>query len=158
MRRSVVLGCGVVLFFFCSGVLYAADASDAKGTKPAPSAPKHLKKQNPNQKTVPGKKAVNAKPKTDKLIAVSAGTHEPQSVSDAQLRRARQLLMGPLSPDALKAAHRLLVKANHDYEGHRASAQTRVEKAIQQYASAPQKAANHARKAIGEIDTALSIR
>ena len=84
--------------------------------------------------------------------------HEPQAVSDAQLREAqRLLLMPPTTLERLQQAHALLLRANWNYDGHRARAQQETEYAISELSADPDEAAVHIRKAARELDIALQV-
>jgi cytoskeletal protein RodZ len=186
MRRIVVVVCAAVLFCFGFGLLQAAEKPN-ETPKPAPAKTaktKHPKKHPAKKKAStttkdndtkkpdaakeakPAAATETAKEKTTNNkntaavtpVAGTVGMHEPQAVSDGQLRRAQLLLAGPPSLASLKTAHKLLAEANHDYKGHRQAAADETKRAIAKFASAPKKAAAHIKRAINEIGTALSIR
>ena len=59
--------------------------------------------------------------------------------------------------EKLQQAHALLLRANWNYDGHRARAQEAVEYAISELPTDPDEAAVHIKKATRELDIALQV-
>ena len=183
MRHFLTLACVLVCFCVC-GTL-SAQAPKKKPAQSAPAAKKHhatpvkhkpaTKPRNNRAKAVAKDNSqVNAKKQIAKMAVVkdtvivdeTAGTvlvtpgphHEPQAVSDAQLRQAQRLLLTlPATLEKLQQAHALLLRANWNYDGHRARAQEAVEYAISEFPTDPDEAAIHIKKAARELDIALQV-
>ncbi|MFZ1936330.1 MAG: hypothetical protein WCB27_00500 [Thermoguttaceae bacterium] len=181
--RRITLFVSALLFCFLTCGTLAADAAT-----PKPPPPKHhhagKKKPKPAKPNVPhphndqGKAKAkdnsqqHSKAQAAKERAVTSTTHggktagtsvvgahhEPQALSDAQLRQARQLLLtAPAMIERLREARALLEKANHNYDGHRVKAIQQIEYAIAALPTDSAETVVHVKKAVRQLNIALEV-
>ena len=149
MRRITLLVSILLCCFLTCGALQADGAAPKppqkhhqvgkKKPKPYKASSAGKKKPNPHSKEKaaakgaaqnnPKKQVAKATIEKDTVIVDEVGGaviatpgrhHEPQAVSDAQLRQAQRLLLTPPPTlEKLQQARALLVRANWTYDGHR---------------------------------------